>query len=133
VTEFELVQVIENAIGAVAMLISQIIAVNFAMIVAIYYFLNGAGRALKLAALGLYFLGTSMFLLLAVRESNIAAAAVRGLEAMDREQLGTVAQAMLGLRDSAISIALTLALNASIWALWIAVVYLLFFWKREAR
>jgi len=132
-TEFELVQIIEAAIAQVATLIGQIIAVNFAMIVAIYYFLERAGRILKLAALGLYFLGTFMFLLLAVRESNIAAAAVRGLGASRPEQVGPVARVILDLADSPMSAALTVAMNASVWALWIAVVYLLFFWKREAR
>jgi hypothetical protein len=132
-TEFELVQIIEAAIAQVATLIGQIIAVNFAMIVAIYYFLERAGRILKLAALGLYFLGTFMFLLLAVREANIAAAAVRGLRASRPEQLGPVARVILDLADSSMSAALTVAMNASVWALWIAVVYLLFFWKREAR
>lgn len=132
-TEFELVQIIEAAIAGVAMLIGQIIAVNFAMIVAVYYFLNRAGRSLKLAALGLYFLGTFMFLLLAVRESNIAAAAVRGLDAMPPEQRGPVARAILDLSDSSMATALTVAMNASVWALWVAVVYLLFFWKRESH
>ena len=130
-SEFELVQIVEAATAQMTVLIGQIIAINFAMMVAIYYFLNQAGRALKIAAFVLYSLGSFMFLLLAVRESNIAVAAGTSLRALGYDGLSAVPRAMADFNGSWQALALNVTINLSFWALWLGVVFLLFFWRKR--
>lgn len=132
-SEYELVQIVENAAAQLVVLLGQIIAINFAMIVAIYYFLGRAGLVLKLCAAFLYTLGTLMFLLLAVRESNVSAAAAQALEAQPRAALSPVTRAMIDFGDSPIALIMNIAINLSFWALWVGVFFLLFFWKRKGE
>jgi len=132
-SEFELIQLAEAATAQIVQLVGQTIAINFAMIVGIYYFLNRAGLAIKIAAFLLYALGSLMFFFFMLREANIAAATADALEALAAgDGAGTVTTAMLAFGDSPVSLALTVLLNTSYWALWVAVIYLLFVWKREA-
>jgi len=86
-SELEIIELIQTSYSQVVVLFSQIIAVNFAMIVAIYYFLSQAGRAIKGAAFLLYTLGAMMFLLFAVRESGVVVAASDMLKALDADSL----------------------------------------------
>ena len=130
-TEFELIQLSEGATAQMVALITQIIAINFTMIVAIYYFLHRAGIWLKLSAFLLYLVGSLMFLLFAVRESNIVVGASRGLENLDT--LGTVGEALLGFGASGASGGLSLLINLLFWAMLLAIAALLFFWKRPAE
>lgn len=132
-TEYQIILIIESATAQIVILIGQIIAINFAMMVAIYYFLNKAGWAIKIAAFILYTLGSSMFLLLAVREAIIAAAGGDALEEQEADTLSPVAQAMLAHGESPNALMLTILINTSIWAMWLGVFYLLFFWKRGER
>lgn len=131
-SEFQVLQIVESAMAQIIVLIGHIITINLAMMVALFYFLNRASLPLKIASFVLYTLGSLMFLLLAIRESNVSAGAKATLESLKPETLSPLTRSMLTFSDSPISIALNMMVNASFWALWIGVIYLLFIWKRRA-
>ena len=132
-TEFELVGIAEDAIAQIVLLVGQIIAINSAMIVAIYYFLSKAGLGMKLSAFFVYTLGSVMFFLLAIRESTISVAARVELEKIPEKLRSEVTNGLLAFSDSSISVVLSAATNLSVWALWLGVIYLLFFWTPDPK
>ena len=129
-SEFELLQIVEASVAQIISIISQIIAINFAMMVAIYYFLNEARFGLKAASFLLYTLGSTMYLLLAVRQSTVTVAAMDALEALPAEARSDVTASLLAYAVSPASFAMNVAVNAAFWALWLTVLFLLFFWKK---
>ena len=130
-SELDLLQLIESTTAQMVVLIGHMITINFAMMVAIYYFLNRAGLAMKVAAFVLYCLGSCMFLLFAVRESNVFLGAMNDLRELDRETLSGATRSLLAFSERPVAGGLTIVINASFWALWAGVFYLLFIWKRR--
>ncbi len=130
-SEFELIQIAEAAIGQIIVLMGQLIAITFAMVVAIFYFLNTARLGLKLAGFALYVIGSLTFLLMAVRESVIVVGATAALEAIEEDARSPVTAALLEFNGTAVSVVMNVFINTSIWALWVVVIYLLFFWKKD--
>lgn len=130
-TEFELIQVSEAATEQIVVLVGQIIAINFAMIVAIYYFLSKAGLGLKLSAFFLYSLGSMMFMLLAVRQSNIGVSARAQLAEFPEESRSMVTRGIFAFNESAVSTVLTMSTNLAVWLFWLGMIYLLFFWTPD--
>ena len=129
--EYELLQIIQASRSQFVVLITQIVAVNFAMIVAIYYFLNRAGLPLKIAAFFLYLLGSFMFLALAIEQANVQNAVRDGLRELEATGLGPVGRQVIDSVVSPWATALEILVNLSYWALWICVSWLLFFWKKR--
>ena len=132
-TEFELIRIGEDANAQIVMLVGQIIAINSAMIVAIYYFLSRAGLGMKLSAFLVYTLGSVMFFLLAVRQSTIIVSARAELEKIPEDLRTDVTNGVFAFGDSSISFVLSAATNLSVWALWLGVIYLLFFWTPDPK
>lgn len=110
---------------------TQLITVNFAMVVAIYYFLNEAKVALKLFSFVAYMIGSAIFLGEMLIESNVKAAALAGLKALPR--LSLPARQLLGVTESWLGISTAVVFNTAFWVLWIGIFYLLFFWRKSAR
>ena len=129
-SELDLIQLLQEGRAQMAALIGQIIALNFAMVIGIYYFLNRAGLVLKWASFALYSLGSFMYFGLMITQSIGIVAARTALRALPEEGLSPVGQAQLAFADSPISDIITFVANLSIWSLGLIVIYLLFFWKK---
>ena len=129
-SELDLIQLLEAARAQMAALIGQTIALNFAMIIGIYYFLNRAGLVLKLGSFVLYSLGSFMYFGFMITQSNGIVAARTALRELPVEGLSPVGQAQLAFSDSPFSDIITIVTNLSMWSLGLIVIYLLFFWKK---
>jgi hypothetical protein len=129
-SELDLIQLAQEGRAQISALIGQTIAITFAMVVGIYYFLNRAGLVLKLASFVPYTLGMLMYYGLMIVQSNLMVGAITGLRALPAEGLSPIGQAQLAWYDSPASDFFTIISNASIWALGLIVIYLLFFWKK---
>ncbi len=129
-TELEMIQIVEGTIEQITTIFGQIIAITFAMVVAIYYFLNTAPLRLKIAAFMLYSIGIVMYFLLAVRQSVVAAAVSSVYADLPDEDVGPVILAMREFSESFPSLLMNVLINLSALALWLGVFYLLFFWKK---
>ncbi len=129
-SELDLIQLLEAARANMATLIGQTIALNFAMVIGIYYFLNRAGLVLKWASFILYSLCMFMYLGFMITQSNGIVGARTALRELPAEGLSPVGQAEIAFFTSPVSDIITIVTNLSIWALWLIVIYLLFIWKK---
>ena len=129
-SEFDLIQLVQEGRAQLTMLVGQIIVINFAMVIGIYYFLNRAGLVLKWASFVVYTLGMFMYLGFSIVQSNVIAWAYTALRALPAEELSPVGQAQLAFSDSPIADIIVIIINLPILALWLIVIYLLFFWKK---
>ena len=114
----------------IANLFGQMISINFAMIVAIYYFLNRAKLTLKAFAFLFYAVGMLTFFGMMLREGNIKQVAIRQINAMTPAERGPLLQGYHDLNQSWLFQDTALFINAAHYLLWVSVIYLLFFWKR---
>ena len=110
-------------------LFSQVIAITFAMIVAIYYFLNQARLAIKIFAFAAYMVGVLLFLGEMLLETNLKYALLQVMRAFPHPS--PILQEYIGLNDTWLNITTRILFNGAIWVLWIGVFYLLFFWKKH--
>ncbi len=129
-SELDLIQLLETGRANMAALIGQTIALNFAMGIGIYYFLNRAGLVLKWASFVLYSLGSFMYFGFMIMQSNGIVGARTALRELPAEGLSPVGQAEIAFSDSPFSDIITIVTNLSIWSLGLIVIYLLFFWKK---
>ena len=110
---------------------AQMITINFGMVVAIYYFLNGARLALKLFSFVAYTIGMTVLLGEMIVEANIKVGAVNALRALPSDQLLKPTAQYLAVFDSWVAIVTGVTFNLSVWILWFGILYLLFFWKEN--
>jgi hypothetical protein len=82
VTDVELLGLARSASENVASDFSQVITINFAMVVAIYYFLNEAKLGIRIFAFVVYFIGMLTYLGVMLVETNIYAATLDALRAL---------------------------------------------------
>jgi hypothetical protein len=108
---------------------AQMITINFAMIVAIYYFLNQANLPMKIMAFVAYLVGMALFLGEMLFETNIKVTVLDLLREVPHPAILT--QRYLELQGSWLGIATAVVLNSAIWILILGVFYLLFFWKKS--
>jgi hypothetical protein len=109
----------------------QMITVNFAMIVAIYYFLSQARMTLKVFSFILYTMGVMVFFGEMVIDGNVKFAVLSALKALPAAHTSPLTQAYLAINAHWIHIVTSVVINSSFWLLWIGVFYLLFFGKRH--
>ncbi|HEY2070482.1 MAG TPA: hypothetical protein VGG48_13075 [Rhizomicrobium sp.] len=107
---------------------TQVVTINFAMIVAIYYFLHQARLTMKLFAFFAYMVGSLLFFGEIVVETNIKLVVLTSLEALPRKSALT--QEYIGLAHSWLADTTAILFTGSFWILWLGVLYLLFFWRR---
>jgi len=109
------------------------LTINFAMVVAIYYFLNAAKLALKLFSFFAYTVGMLVLLGQMLTEANVKEGALEALRALPARELSRPSAHYLAVSDSWLSLATGITFNLSVWLLWLGVLYLLFFsqqhWK----
>ena len=107
----------------------QIVTINFAMIVGIYYFLNRAQIALKVFAFGVYLVGMLLYLGEMLIESALKLVVLRSLATVPHPS--GVVQAYLGVYGSWLGILTAVLFNGAFWLMAVGVFYLLFFWKEK--
>lgn len=112
-------------------LFTQVITINFAMVVGLYYFLHRARTAMKVFAFAVYLVGMLLFLGKMLLETNIALEAQREMKALPRPSPMT--QYYLALSDSWLAHDTILLFNIAFWILVIGVGYLTFFWDKDAE
>lgn len=107
----------------------QVITINFAMIVGIYYFLNRAQLVLKLFAFGVYLVGMLLYLGQMLIETGLKFAVLKSLAGLPHPS--NVVQAYLGVLGSWLGILTAVLFNGAFWLMVIGIFYLLFFWKEK--
>ncbi|MBA3961149.1 MAG: hypothetical protein H0X40_04505 [Chthoniobacterales bacterium] len=110
---------------------AQMLSVNFAMVVAIYYFLHRATIALRLFTFFAYTVGMLVLLGQMLGESNVKFGVLEALRALPVTQLSRPSVYYLAFSDSSVALVTRVTFNLSVWLLWIGVSYLLFFSQRH--
>ena len=126
-SELDLVTIIRGATQNEVAWFAQVITINFAMVVAIYYFLGRAGLGLRVFGFIAYMVGSLLFLGEMLIETNIKAAALSALKAMPN--LSAPSRQLVGVSEGWLGMATAFVFNFAFWVLWIGIFYLLFFWK----
>lgn len=129
-TEAELLDLFTQTRVHLDQTIAQLIALNFALVIAIYYFLYRAGLFLKIAIFILYAIGCFVF---------VSSAGIAGQEMLEianelltlrkARQAGEVTNQILDALSGPTSAAYILAANAANFLLLIGAFAFLFFWK----
>ena len=128
-TELDILDMARGTTTASIGYFSQIITINFAMIVAIYYFLNQARLAMKLFAFLAYMVGMALFFGEMLFETNMKVTLLDLLRALPHPSVASLRY--VALYDSWLSIMIRIMMNGAIWILVLGVFYLLFFWKKS--
>ena len=129
--ETELIGMIRDVNAQYATLFGEIITINFAMIVAIYYFLHRATLLFRIAAFGFYAIGMLALIGLLLEQGNYkleALSALAGLPATQRSDMGN---SILVLNGSWLAHATSFFLNAGLWVLFAVIAFLLFAWRGD--
>jgi hypothetical protein len=129
--EAELIGVIRDVNAQYAALFGQIITINFAMIVAIYYFLHRSPLLFRIAAFGFYMIGMLTLIGLMLEQGNYKIEALAALAALPTEHRSLMANSVLALNQSWLIRASAFFLNVSLWVLFAVVAYLLFWWRGD--
>ena len=129
--ETELIGVIRDVNAQYAVLFGQIITINFAMIVAIYYFLHRSPLLFRIAAFGFYAIGMLALIGLMLGQANYKNQALIALAALPPERRSQFGASILELHQSWLTHATSFFLNASLWVLFVVVAYLLFAWRGD--
>ena len=129
--ESELIGVIRDVNAQFAVLFGQVITINFAMIVAIYYFLHRSPLLFRIAAFGFYAVGMLALVGLLLQQGNYKFEALGALAAIAPEHRSQMASSVLALNQSWLAKATSLFLNGNLWVLVLAIAYLLFGWRGD--
>ena len=129
-TEAELLELFTLARAQLDAAFAQVIALNFAMIVAIFYFLHRSGLRLKIAVFILYTIGWYIF----VASAGLAGLQMQGLVTelaalQNAGAAGVTTMLLLETLNSPQNIVYLVAANAANFLLLIGVFIFLFFWK----
>jgi hypothetical protein len=128
-SELDLLNLARSATANEVSWFSQMTTITFAMVVAIYYFLSGASRPLKIFSFTAYMIGMVTFLGEMLIESNVKVAALAALRVMPAAKgNGPIAQ-YVQVMDSWLGLTTTVFFNLSFWVLWVGIFFLLFHWK----
>jgi hypothetical protein len=129
VGETELIGMVRDVNAQYAVLFSQIITINFAMIIAIYYFLHRSALLFRIAAFGFYAIGMLALIGLMLEQSNYKYQALLALRDLPQAKRSPVTDSLLAVNQSWLAETTTFFLNASLWVLFVAIAYLLFWWR----
>ena len=110
---------------------AQVITINFGMVVAIYYFLNGARLPLKVFGFFAYTIGMLILLGEMLVEANVKVGVMEALRALPAQQISPPTVHYLAVYDSWVSMITRITFNLSFWVLWFGILYLLFWWKKN--
>src|SRR5436853_1067558 len=94
---------------------AHMITINFAMVVAIYYFLNGARIALTLFSFLGYIIGMLVLLGEMLVETNVKVGVIEALRALPADHLSRPAVYYLAVYSSWVAIVTRVTFNLSVW------------------
>lgn len=126
VTELDLLNLARSTTEHEVAWFGQMITINFAMVVAIYYFLHGAKMALKLFTFFAYTVGMLVLLGEMLMEANVKQGVLEALESLPREQLSRPSVHYLAVYHSWVRDVTSVTFNLSVWLFWLGILYLLF-------
>lgn len=129
--ETELIGMIRDVNAQYAVLFGQIITINFAMIVAIYYFLHRSPLLFRIAAFGFYTIGMLALVGLMLEQSNYKYQALLALHRLPAAQRSSVTDSLIAVNESWLAQTTTVFLSASLWVLFAVIAYLLFWWRGD--
>jgi hypothetical protein len=109
---------------------AQVITINFAMVVAIYYFLHRAGMGMRIFAFAIYTCGMLAYLGMMLLEANVGLAAYNALRAIPEAAQSLPTRQLLAVHASWIGKTASALLNLAYWVLWLGNGYMLFFWRK---
>lgn len=132
-TEAELLELFTLARAQLDAAFAQVIALNFAMIVAIFYFLHRSGLLLKIAVFILYAIGWYIF----VTSAGLAGRQMQGLISelyalQEAGSAGVTTVLIVETMNSPENMMYLIAANAANFLLLIGAFIFLFFWKPPA-
>jgi hypothetical protein len=127
-SELELLNIARTVTANEVSMFMQLITITFAMIVAIYYFLNGARPAIKIFAFAAYMVGMLVLVGQMLIESNLKDQVFTALHALPNASL--VTQRYIGVSESWLGVTTRVLFNSAFWILGGGIFYLLFFWKK---
>lgn len=130
-SEMDLLTLARSCSANIASNFAQMITITFAMVVAIYYFLNQAKLGLKVFASLVYLIGMLMYFGVMLVESNMKYGALQALGALHAPS--TVTARYIALNQSWLAITTAVLENAAIWVLMFGTLYLLFFWDKASH
>jgi hypothetical protein len=130
-TELDLLTLARSTTANEISLFTQVITINFAMVVGLYYFLHRARTAIKVFAFAVYLIGMLLFLGEMLLEASMRARIM--LTLMGMPHLSAVTQEYVGLNDTWLAHGTSLLFNGAFWVLVIGMGYLTFFWEKDAE
>ena len=130
-TEMDLLSLARSATANEVSWFEQVITINFAMIVANYYFLNQARIALRIFGFVAYTIGMLVFLGEMLIETNLKASVLVAMKALHAASGPT--RQYIGVSESWLADTTMVVFNSAFWILWAGIFYLLFFWKKSAH
>jgi hypothetical protein len=110
---------------------AQVITINFAMVVAIYYFLNEAKIGMRVFAFLVYLIGMFMYVGVMLVESNLKFTTLQALAAL--RSPSSVTARYVSLNDSWLAHTTSALENVALWVLVLGALYLLFFWDKASH
>jgi hypothetical protein len=128
-SELDLLNLARSATANEVGMFTQVITINFAMVVAVYYFLHQARLAIRIFAFVAYLVGMLLYLSQMLIETSFKIVVLTSLKALEHPSAAT--REYVGLYGSWLGNTTALFFNGAFWILAIGVFYLLFFWKKE--
>ncbi|HJW40150.1 MAG TPA: hypothetical protein VJ476_02860 [Rhizomicrobium sp.] len=128
-TELDLLTLARSTTQAEIGYFAQMITINFAMVVAIYYFLNQAQLAMKLFAFLAYMVGMLLFFGEMLLEANLKYTLLLTMKALPH--VSPVTERYLDLSGIWLTTLTAVLFNGAIWILCLGVFYLMFFWRKS--
>jgi hypothetical protein len=132
-TELDLLNLARACTANITSDLGQVITINFAMVIAIYYFLNQAKLGMKVFAFFAYMVGMLMYLGVMLEESNLKTTVLATLHSMPQEKLSPPVARYVALSDTWLAHDTSLLTNVALWVLVLGTFWLLFFWKKDAH
>jgi hypothetical protein len=130
-TELYLLNLARSTTANEVTMFGEVIAINFAMVVAIYYFLHQANLAIRIFAFVAYTFGSILYLSQMLIEANIKVTVLAALKALPAQSLSEISKHYLEVNDSWLGYVAGFAFNGAFYILWLGAFYLLFFWKKQ--
>ena len=130
-TELDLLNLARSTTANEVSMFGEVIAINFAMVVAIYYFLHQARLAIRIFAFVAYTVGALLYLSQMLIEANVKVTVFASLKALPARTLSEISKHYLEVNDSWLGYVASFVFNSAFYILWLGVFYLLFFWKKQ--
>lgn len=128
-TELDLLNLSRSSTQNEISLFTQVITINFAMVVGLYYFLHRARTAIKVFAFVVYLVGMLLFLGEMLMESGMKLGVFQQMRALPHPS--ALIQYYLALNSSWVERTTAILFNTAFWILVIGVGYLTFFWDKD--